>query len=160
MWAASKSEVISCFFLDAIEFPSTYTCQSVGEWVRALQWVIHSFRFGDSYCISELCELVSVSEDCMAWHGMAWYEAQSIICFALVFAPSPSHPSSVAPRQRRLFCHHSDILHFSNKPPIVDQLFLPTPKEIYSKNLCLAANRYAEKVKKMNCMYIHIKVLQ
>ena len=35
------------FFLDAIASPSTYPCQSVGEWVS-----------GDSYRISELCELV------------------------------------------------------------------------------------------------------
>ena len=39
-------------FLDAIASPSTYPCQSLGE------SVIHSFRFGDSYCnrISELVE--------------------------------------------------------------------------------------------------------
>ena len=35
-------------FLDAIASPSTYPCQSVGD----------SFRFGDSYRICELCELV------------------------------------------------------------------------------------------------------
>ena len=35
--------------LDAIASPSIYPCQRV----------IHSFRFGDSYRISELCELVS-----------------------------------------------------------------------------------------------------
>ena len=39
-------------FLDAIASPSSYPCQSVGE------WVIGSFRFGDSYRIFELCELV------------------------------------------------------------------------------------------------------
>ena len=39
-------------FLDAIASPSTYPSQSVG------QSVIDSFRFGDSYRISELCELV------------------------------------------------------------------------------------------------------
>ena len=44
------------FFLDAIASPSTYPYQSVGEWVS--DWVIDSFRFGDSYRISELCELV------------------------------------------------------------------------------------------------------
>ena len=41
-------------FLDAIASPSSYPCQSVS------QWVIHSFRFGDSYRISELCELVTL----------------------------------------------------------------------------------------------------
>ena len=41
------------FLLDLIASPSTYPCQSVGE------WVIHNFRFGDSYCISEICELVN-----------------------------------------------------------------------------------------------------
>ena len=40
------------FVLDAIGSPNTYPCQSVG------QWVIDSFRFGDSYRISELCKLV------------------------------------------------------------------------------------------------------
>ena len=39
-------------FLDTIASPRSYPCQSVGE------WVINSFRFGDSYRISELCELV------------------------------------------------------------------------------------------------------
>ena len=39
-------------FVDAIASPSTYPCQSVVE------WVIDSFRFGDSYRIFELCELV------------------------------------------------------------------------------------------------------
>ena len=34
---------------------STYPCQSVGQ---SVQWVIDIFRFGDSYCISELWELV------------------------------------------------------------------------------------------------------
>ena len=43
-------------FLDAIASPSSYPCQSVGQWVS--QWVIDSFRFGDSYRISELCEIV------------------------------------------------------------------------------------------------------
>ena len=40
-------------FVDAIASPSTYPCQSVGE------WVIDSFRFGDSYRMSELCELIN-----------------------------------------------------------------------------------------------------
>ena len=31
-------------------------CFHLSEWVS--QWVIHSFRFGDSYRISQLCELV------------------------------------------------------------------------------------------------------
>ena len=35
----------------AIASPSTYPCQ----------WVINSFRFGDSYRISKLCELVSIT---------------------------------------------------------------------------------------------------
>ena len=39
------------FFLDAIASTTTYPCQSVGESVN------HSFRFGDSYRISELCKL-------------------------------------------------------------------------------------------------------
>ena len=43
-------------FLDAIASPSSYPCQWLSEWVS--QSVIDSFRFGDSYCISELCELV------------------------------------------------------------------------------------------------------
>ena len=43
-------------FLDAIASPSTYPCQWVGQSVSGS--VIHSFRFGDSYRISELCELV------------------------------------------------------------------------------------------------------
>ena len=42
-------------FLDAIASPSTYPCQWVGESVS------DSFRFGDSYRISELCELVWVT---------------------------------------------------------------------------------------------------
>ena len=49
-WALHKT--ILATFLDAIASPSTYPCQSMG------QWVSDSFRFGDSYCISELCELV------------------------------------------------------------------------------------------------------
>ena len=39
-------------FLDEIASPSSYPCQSVSG------SVIDSFRFGDSYRISELCELV------------------------------------------------------------------------------------------------------
>ena len=39
-------------FLDAIASPIIYPRQSVGHWV--------SFRFGDSYRISELCELVLI----------------------------------------------------------------------------------------------------
>ena len=42
--------------LAAIASPSSYPCQSVGQWVS--QSVIDSFRFGDGYRISELCELV------------------------------------------------------------------------------------------------------
>ena len=38
---------------------STYPCQSVGQWVS--QGVIYRFRFGDSYSISELCELACFS---------------------------------------------------------------------------------------------------
>ena len=45
------------FFLDAIASPSTYPCQSVGESVS--ESVSQSFRFGDSYGISELSELVT-----------------------------------------------------------------------------------------------------
>ena len=41
------------FFLDAIASPSTYPCQWVSQSVS--QWV-DSFRFGDSYRISELVE--------------------------------------------------------------------------------------------------------
>ena len=41
-------------FLVALASPSTYPCQRVG------QWVIYSSRFGDSYHISELCELVEL----------------------------------------------------------------------------------------------------
>ena len=37
-------------FLDAIASPRMYPCQ----------WVIDSFRFGDSYSIPELCELVQL----------------------------------------------------------------------------------------------------
>ena len=40
-----------CAFLDVIASPSTYPCQWVSQWGD-------SFRFGDSYRISELCELV------------------------------------------------------------------------------------------------------
>ena len=40
----------------AIASPSTYPCQSAGQWVSGS--VIKSFRFGDSYRISKLCELV------------------------------------------------------------------------------------------------------
>ena len=47
---------ISSKFLDAIASPSSYPSQSVGQWVS--ESVIDSFRFGDSYRISELCELV------------------------------------------------------------------------------------------------------
>ena len=39
-------------FLDEIASPNTYPCQSVGQSVG------DSFRFGDSYHISEFCELV------------------------------------------------------------------------------------------------------
>ena len=42
----------NCYSYDVIASPSTYPCQWVGE------WVIWSFRFGDSYRISELCKLV------------------------------------------------------------------------------------------------------
>ena len=42
--------IVPQFFLDAIASPSTYPCDS--------QCVSDSFRFGDCYCISELCELV------------------------------------------------------------------------------------------------------
>ena len=49
---------LSWIFLYAIASPSTYPCQSVGQWVS--QWVIDSFRFGDSYPISELCDLAKV----------------------------------------------------------------------------------------------------
>ena len=59
IWDVMKQHVGIQYFthykkplLDAIASPSTYPCQSVGE------WVIDSFRFGDSYLISELCELV------------------------------------------------------------------------------------------------------
>ena len=52
---AGGSSVFLCQFLDAIGSLSSYPCQSVG------QWVIDSFRFGDSYRISELCEFVSFS---------------------------------------------------------------------------------------------------
>ena len=44
------------YFVNALASPSTYPCQSMGEWVSGS--VIKSFRFGDSYRISELCELV------------------------------------------------------------------------------------------------------
>ena len=40
---------------------------------------------------------------------VAWSDAQSIICFALVFAPSPPHPSTDAPCQRSFFAT-TDIL--------------------------------------------------
>ena len=43
-------------FLDAMASPSTYPCQWVSQWVSGS--VIDSFRLGDSYRISELCELV------------------------------------------------------------------------------------------------------
>ena len=43
------------FLLDAIASPSTYPCQWVSQSVSGS--VIHSFRFGDSYRIFELCEL-------------------------------------------------------------------------------------------------------
>ena len=44
------------WFLDAIASPSTYPCQCSGS---ASEWVSHSqFQIGDSYRISELCELV------------------------------------------------------------------------------------------------------
>ena len=33
------------------------------------QWVIHSFRFGDSYSISELCELVRCESISSTYHG-------------------------------------------------------------------------------------------
>ena len=45
----------------------------------------------------------------MVWYGKAWHDAQSIICFALVFAPSPPHPSTDAPCQRSFFAT-TDIL--------------------------------------------------
>ena len=45
-------------FLDATASPSTYPCQWVSESVSGS--VIHSFRFGDSYRISELCKLVFI----------------------------------------------------------------------------------------------------
>ena len=45
------SMICTSVFLDAIASPSTYPCQWVGD----------SFRFGDSYRISELCELVTNS---------------------------------------------------------------------------------------------------
>ena len=40
----------NCYLLDAIASPSTYPCQSVSD----------SFRFGDIYRISELCEFVYI----------------------------------------------------------------------------------------------------
>ena len=42
-------------FLDAIASPSTYPCQSVGQWPVG-HW---QFQIGNSYRISELCELVN-----------------------------------------------------------------------------------------------------
>ena len=52
-WAPDSWTWTCCaLFLDAIAPPSTYPCQSVGGSVS------DSFRFGDSYRISELCELV------------------------------------------------------------------------------------------------------
>ena len=44
--ARYKMNVRKKLFLDAIASPSTYLCQSVGEWVS--QSVSDSFRFGDS----------------------------------------------------------------------------------------------------------------
>ena len=50
-------------FLDAIASPSSYPCQSVGQWVS--EWVI------DSYRISELCELVKSCKESMDWIRVA-----------------------------------------------------------------------------------------
>ena len=58
-------------FLDAIASPGPYPCQWVGQWVSGS--VIKSFRFGDSYRISELCELVFcvICVFCTAYTQMA-----------------------------------------------------------------------------------------
>ena len=54
---------IDIHFLDAIASPTSYPCQCASQSVS--QSVIDSFRFGDSYRISELCELVMMSQaDC------------------------------------------------------------------------------------------------
>ena len=52
-----------CYSISLGDSPSTYSCQSVSGSVSA---VGDSFRFGDSYRISELCELV---EDAIASPG-------------------------------------------------------------------------------------------
>ena len=114
---------------------------------------------------------------------VAWYGAQSIICFALVFAPSPSHPSSVAPRQRRLFLPslwYSSLFKQLFKPLwyiLVVQtnklwdssLFkqatkrrswlnfcLAISKQIHSRNLCHAANGFVQNVFKRLNAWKHI----
>ena len=63
------------FFLDATASPNnTYPCQWVSQSVSGL--VIHSFRFGDSYRISELCEPVSehtsTSSTWKRWKRSSW----------------------------------------------------------------------------------------
>ena len=45
-------------FLDVIASPSSYVPPSVGQSVQWVSELIDSFRFGDSYRISELCKLV------------------------------------------------------------------------------------------------------
>ena len=64
----AESDTVLSFnavFLDAIASPSSYPCQSVGQWVS--QSVIDSFRFGDSYRTSELCELVNNAKTKIEW---------------------------------------------------------------------------------------------
>ena len=63
-------------FLDAIASPSSYPCQSVS------QWVIHSFIFGDSYRIFELCELVR--PELAIFVDWAWFTSRSYQIFQII----------------------------------------------------------------------------
>ena len=84
-------------FLDVIASPSTYPCQSVG-----------SFRFGDCYCISELCELVKTLFDRIPFgHPLPFVGASlnGFDCLAILLEQGTAlHRLSLFPGTKGNFC--------------------------------------------------------
>ena len=84
-------------FLDVIASPSTYPCQSVD-----------SFRFGDCYCISELCELVTTLFDRIPFgHPLPFVGASlnGFDCLAILLEQGTAlHRLSLFPGTKGNFC--------------------------------------------------------
>ena len=64
-----------------ITSPSSYSCQSVGQWLS--DWVIDSFRFEDSYRISELCKLVHLKFISALHYPLQNFEKMQFLLFAI-----------------------------------------------------------------------------